>query len=43
VRYEERGGIRDPKLAAERKRKLVRQLRGLGYDVQLTPLTPATQ
>jgi transposase len=42
VRYQERGDIRDPKLAAERKRKLVRQLRRLGYDVQLTLLAPAT-
>ena len=41
VQYEERGGIRDPKLAADRKRKLARQLRALGYDVQLTPLAPA--
>jgi transposase len=42
VRYQERGAIRDPKLAAGRKRKLVRQLRALGYKVQLTPLAPAT-
>jgi len=41
VRYEERGLVRDPKLDKERKKKLIRQLRTLGYDVQLTPLTTA--
>ena len=39
VRYEERGSRLDPKLVMERERKLIRQLRGLGYHVQLTPLT----
>jgi transposase len=43
VRYEERGSRPDPKLIKDRRRKLIRQLRGLGYDVQLTPIaTPPT-
>ncbi len=40
--YQERACIRDPKLDAQRKRKLVRQLRALGYHVQLTPLASAS-
>jgi transposase len=43
VRYEERGQLCDPKLIRARTNKLVRQLRGLGYEVQLTSLAaPAT-
>ena len=47
VRYEERGSTLDPKRAKERKRKLLRQLRALGYEAQLTPVavpaaTPVT-
>jgi len=41
VRYEERGQLPDPKLVRARKNKLVRQLRELGYEVQLT--SPAGQ
>jgi transposase len=41
VRYEERGQLPDPKLVRARKNKLVRQLRELGYEVQLT--SPAVQ
>ena len=36
MRYEERGLLPDPKLVRQRKNKLVRQLRELGYEVQLT-------
>jgi len=39
VRYQERGQLPDPKLVRARKNKLVRQLRELGYDVQLTSTT----
>ncbi|HME05416.1 MAG TPA: IS110 family transposase [Bryobacteraceae bacterium] len=35
VRYEERGALPDPKLVKQRKKKLVRQLQDLGYEVQL--------
>jgi transposase len=43
VRYEERGQLCDPKLIRARTNRLVRQLRGLGYEVQLTSLAvPAT-
>jgi Transposase and inactivated derivatives len=38
VRYEERGSRPDPKLIKDRSRKLIRQLRALGYNVQLTPI-----
>ena len=41
VRYEERGVLPDPKLVKQRKNKLVRQLRELGYEVQLTSRTEA--
>jgi transposase len=36
VRYEERGQTPDPKLTNQRRKKLVRQLRAMGYEVQLT-------
>jgi transposase len=41
VRYLEQGVHRDPKARANRARTLARALRQLGYNVQLTPLTPA--
>lgn len=41
VRYEERAQLPDPKLVQARKNKLVRQLRDLGYEVQLA--SPAGQ
>ena len=43
VRYEERGLLPHPKLAKQRTAKLVRQLKRLGYNVQLTPLATAPQ
>ena len=39
VNYEERGLRVNPQAARDRTRKLVRDLRRLGYDVQLTPLS----
>jgi len=41
VRYVEQGVNRDPKARANRARTLSRALRQLGYNVELTPLTPA--
>ncbi|MGD0129480.1 MAG: hypothetical protein ABSF46_29510, partial [Terriglobia bacterium] len=41
VRYVEQGVNRDPKARAHRARRLARALRQLGYNVELTPLTPA--
>jgi transposase len=41
VRYEERGEILNPKAAHQRKNRLIRHLRRLGYEVHLTPLTTA--
>lgn len=41
VRYVEQGLQRDPKARAHRARTLARALRQLGYNVELTPLTPA--
>ena len=38
VRYQERGSRPDPKLIKDRSRKLIRQLRALGYNVQLSPI-----
>ena len=35
VRSEERGHLPDPRLVQARKNKLVRQLKQLGYEVQL--------
>jgi transposase len=37
VRYEERGNRPDPQAVRERTRRLIRSLRQLGYQVQLTP------
>jgi transposase len=43
VNYQERGQCPDAKVVQRRTRKLVRQLRALGYQVQLTPASaPAT-
>ena len=41
VEYEERGALPDPRLAKQRTAKLVRQLKLLGYNVQLSPLATA--
>jgi len=40
VRYEERGPRFNPKADHRRATSLVRQLRQLGYAVNLTPLNP---
>jgi transposase len=36
LRYEERGPLPDPRLISKRRKKLVRQLRAMGYEVNLT-------
>jgi len=38
VRYQERGDVTTPQAAKRRAQRMVRQLRRLGYDVQITPL-----
>jgi len=40
VRYEERGACPNASVARQRTRRLIRQLQALGYQVQLTPITP---
>jgi transposase len=42
VRYVEQGAYRDPKARKQRARVLLRALRKLGYNVQITPIEPAT-
>ena len=42
VRYVEPGAYRDPKASKQRARTLIRALRKLGYNVEITPLEPAT-
>jgi len=42
VRYVERGAHRDPKARRQRARVLLRALRKLGYNVEITPIEPAT-
>jgi transposase len=41
VRYEERGLRTNPKAVRQRMNRLIRDLRGLGYEVHLTPLAGA--
>jgi transposase len=41
VRFVEQGTRRDPKASKRRAQFLAHQLRDLGYNVELTPLTPA--
>jgi transposase len=38
--YQERGACPNTKVAQQRTRRLIRQLQTLGYQVQLTPITP---
>jgi hypothetical protein len=40
VTYVEKGFEPNPKALKERRRRLVADLRKLGYQVELTPLTP---
>jgi len=40
VRYVEQGAYRDPKARKQRARALLRALRKLGYDVEITPTEP---
>ena len=42
VRYIEQGACRDPRAKKRRARSLIRALRKLGYNVELTPIEPAT-
>jgi len=42
VSYEERGRVANPKAVQQRKKRLVRALQALGFQVQLTSLQPAT-
>jgi transposase len=42
VRYIEQGAYRDPKARKQRARVLARALRRLGYNVEITPIEPAT-
>ena len=42
VRYIEHGAARDPKARKQRAQTLARDLRKLGYKVEITPLAPAT-
>ena len=42
MRYIEQGTERDPKARKQRARILIRKLRQLGYEVEITPLALAT-
>jgi transposase len=42
VRYIEQGSESDPRVRKQRARSLARALRKLGYEVAITPVTPAT-
>jgi len=42
VRFIEKGNERDPKLRKHHALRLARALRKLGYNVEITPMTPTT-